>query len=864
MVEQPLGTVTLVFTDIEGSTRLLQELGQEGYRVALARHRDVVRDAFGRRGGYEVDYEGDSFFYAFSSAGGAVQAVSEAMAGLQRGPIRIRVGVHTGEPGLDPPKYVGMDVHRAARIMAAAHGGQVLVSEVTRRELDESMPLRDLGEQRLKDLGAPIRLYQLGEGEFPSLKVLYRSTLPLQLDALVGRARELEEAGTLLREHRLVTLTGAGGSGKTRLALQLAADAAETFPDGVYWVSLQALRDPRLVLPSIGQALEAKGDVAEHIADRRTLLLLDNLEQVIDAAEDLADLLEKTPNLKLLATSREPLNVAGEREYAVDSLPLDDAVALFAERAGRVDSRETVEAICHRVDCLPLAIELVAARTKLVPPEQLLGRLEQALALLTGGRRDAPARQRTLRATIQWSYELLDDNGQRLFRRLSVFAGSFDLQAAEEVVEANFDDLQSLLEKNLIRRWESGRFGLLETVREYAGECLTASLEAEQITRRHADWYGALASAAEPELTGPDQIAWLTRLEAEHPNLRVALRTLSETDPVAGLTLASSLTRFLYSHAHIEEGRATLRDALERAPHADPLARARGTAALGIFSVLLDDYESAQQLFEEVLAVCEGQDAPGLLVDALNGLGNVAWARGDLSQARDLYQSALESVRATTESGFTNEGDVLGNLGSCLVSLGDVAGGSALLEHSLVWRQERGEIYGVAFSLDTLAELAFIEGDYERAGSLSQQAAAMFQELGDPLGANNLVRVACVAIARGEPAGPLLTQALEELRPTRNVPSLAAALDATGAALTVDEAHEQAATLWGAASAARTAIGGRWAGAERSLVEPHLPDVRNALGNDRFEKAWSSGLNMTLDEAVAYALTALGPPAATP
>ncbi|MBD0347505.1 MAG: adenylate/guanylate cyclase domain-containing protein, partial [Thermoleophilia bacterium] len=492
----PTGNVTFLFTDVEGSTRLLEELGAERYAGALAEHRRLLREAFAHHGGVEVDTQGDAFFVAFGSADEALAAAERVRATLQSTPIQVRIGLHTGAPLVTGDGYVGMDVHRGARIAAAGHGGQVLVSETTASALSGGDGLRDLGEQRLKDLGAPIRLYQLGDGDFPPLKVLYRSTLPVQPSPLVGRERELDEVAALLAENRVVTLTGPGGSGKTRLALQVAADAQDDFPDGVYWVPLQTIRDPELVLPAIAQAVEAQGPAAEHIADRRVLLVLDNLEQVLEAAADIAQLLAATPNAKAVSTSREPLRIAGEREYAVEPLPLDDAVSLFRERAAVAEPADVVREICRRLDCLPLAVELAAARTKLLPPVQLLGRLEQALPLLTAGRRDAPERQRTLRATIAWSFDLLTPPEQDLFRRLSVFAGSFDLAAAERVCDAELDTLQSLLEKNLVRRWESGRFGMLETIHEYAGGRLEESGDAERVRDRHAAYFLELAESA--------------------------------------------------------------------------------------------------------------------------------------------------------------------------------------------------------------------------------------------------------------------------------------------------------------------------------------------------------------------------------
>jgi hypothetical protein len=377
----PTGTVTFLFTDIEGSTQLLRQLGPDRYAEALVEHRRILRDAFAAHGGVEVDTQGDAFFFAFGRATEAIAAAAAGQRGLGDGPVRVRMGVHTGEPVRTDEGYVGVYVHRAARIAAVGHGGQVVISQATRDLLEETFVVRDLGEHRLKDLTAAVRLYQLGTGEFPPLKTLYGTNLPIQPSPLVGRERELAEAGALLREARLLTLVGPGGSGKTRLALQLAAESVEAFENGVFFVPLQAIRDPALVLPTIAQTIGAANGLADAVADRRMLLLLDNLEQLLDAAPNVADVLARTPNLKVLATSREPLRIAGEREYAVDPLAERDAVALFTSRAAQAEPASAVGEICRRLDCLPLAVELAAARTTLLAPDELLARLDRRLPL---------------------------------------------------------------------------------------------------------------------------------------------------------------------------------------------------------------------------------------------------------------------------------------------------------------------------------------------------------------------------------------------------------------------------------------------------------------------------------------------------
>ena len=498
-----------MFTDIEGSTKLLEELGVDVYRDRLSEHRRIVRAACARHNGYEVDYEGDSFFYAFGSAQAAVGAVSEAMQTLDGGPIRIRVGIHTGEPELDPPKYVGMDVHRAARIMGAAHGGQVVLSPSTVALLEPgSFPLKELGAHRLKDLSSPIPLHQLlVDGlarEFPPLQTLYRSNLPVPATPFVGRHAELQEVVARLTdpEARLLTLTGPGGTGKTRLALQAAAEVTERFPDGIYWVPLASLRDPALVMPAIASSIDVKerqdeplaATLAGHLLGRKILLVLDNVEHLLPAAAgDVSQLLGACPTLKVVTTSRARLGLEAERVSAVPPMSEPDGEQLFVEqaRAAGVDLSidDHVRRLCRRLDELPLAIRLAAARTRSLSPAGILERLDPRLSLLASRAPDTEARQRTLEATIAWSYDLLDTEEQRVFRALSVFAGGCILQTAESVAGATLDQIESLLDQSLLnhRVDQAGqdRYWMLETVREYGGDQLAATREAESVSRAH-------------------------------------------------------------------------------------------------------------------------------------------------------------------------------------------------------------------------------------------------------------------------------------------------------------------------------------------------------------------------------------------
>jgi predicted ATPase len=573
----PTGTVTFLFTDIEGSTKLIEDLGEEEYVAALAEHRRALREAFAAHDGVEVDTQGDAFLYVFADPGEAVTAAAGAQEALASGPVKVRMGVHTGESRLTGEGYAGRELHRAARIAACGHGGQVLVSAATAALLDGE--LTELGEHRLKDFAEPVALFQLGQERFPPLKTISNTNLPRPASSFVGRERELAEVTDLLQDGtRLLTLSGPGGSGKTRLAIEAAAELVSEFKAGVFWVGLASLRDVALVSETIAQTLGAKDGLAEHIGERELLLLLDNLEQVVEAAPELGALLEACPNLKLLVTSRELLRVRGEVEYAVPPLAEQEAVELFSRRSGLDASGEIAE-LCRRLDNLPLAVELAAARTSVLTPAQILERVSQRLDLLKGGR-DAEARQQTLRAAIEWSHELLGEDEQRLFARLAVFRGGCTLEAAEQVAEADLDTLKSLVDKSLLRQ-TNGRFWMLETIREFALERLEASGQAEELFGRLVRDCLALAREAQLGLVGRDQKEWVPRIEAERDNIRSALEwSLGSGEPETALQLATALERFWWLRGPAE-GLSWLQRGLESAEATANLSAAALDAARG-------------------------------------------------------------------------------------------------------------------------------------------------------------------------------------------------------------------------------------------------------------------------------------------
>ena len=496
-------------------------------------------------------------------------------------------------------------------------------SRPPRLRLSGTDGLRDLGEHRLKDLSAPERIYQLGDDDFPALKSLYRTNLPVPATPFLGRENELAEVLDLLEDARLLTLTGPGGTGKTRLGLQAAAEASDRYPDGVFWVPLAPLRDAELVLETAGQALGATDGLADHVSDKSLLLLLDNFEHVVEAAEGLAELLAACPNLQLLVTSRELLRLPAEQAYPVPPLEPDDGAELFLARAHAVDpafaATPAVPELCARLENLPLALELAAARVRVLSPEQLLDRLSGRLDLLKAGR-GVDARQRTLRATIEWSHELLDEDEQRLFARLAVFRGGCTLEAAEDVCDADLDVLQSLVDKSLLRHSQE-RFWMLETIREYAAEQLEHRGDAATMRQRHADYFLSLAEEAEPHLTGADQAPWLERLEAEHDNLRLSLDSLRRADCGGDeLRLVGALMRFWYVRGHLREGSSRCEEAL--AAH-DDQSEARLKALFGAALLLhrLGDYHRAEARMQERLVLARVLDDAEAVASSLNGIG---------------------------------------------------------------------------------------------------------------------------------------------------------------------------------------------------------------------------------------------------
>ena len=819
MPELLTGTVTFLFRDIEGSTRLLQSQGA-AWPALLARHQELLREAFNAEGGREVGTEGDSFFVGFPTAPGAVAAAVAAQRLLAAEPwpdgaeVLVRMGLHTGEASLTTDSYVGLNVHRASRIASVGHGGQVLLSDATRALVGSTLPdgvgLRDLGEHRLKDLERPERLAQLViaglPNDFPPIGSLEGApnNLPTALTTFLGREREIGEIVDLLADHRLLTLTGPGGTGKTRLSLEAASRTLERHPDGVYFVELANVGEAEMVAAEIAQAigLPDRGGrssierLTDHIGDRRVLLVLDNFEQVISAAPTVNQLLSACPRLSVLASSRGALHISGEQEYPVpplglpdlarlpghDDLSQYDAVALFIERARAVkpgftvtnETAPAVAEICVRLDGLPLAIELAAARIRILSPQAMLGRIEHRLSLLAGGSRDLPERQQTLRGAIAWSHDMLDEADRALFAGLSVFVGSASLNGVErvcgpEVTGEVIDALASLVDKSLIRQRDGAagepRFGMLETIREFALEQAAERAVLDSLRDRHAAHLGEVVQSASGEIMGSGKRTWLDRLEDDHDNLRAAVGWLTENGRAeAALRMSAALWRFWQMRGYLAEGVAAVSAALAL-PHAadHPEARADALSAAAGLAYWQGAADQSRVHYEEEIALRRELGDRRGLAEALYGI-SFTWTITELADQRDAEAGAalIEEALAI----FREIGDDLG-AGRCEWALGNVAYGQRRFaearQHAVnalaIFRSadDRFMIGWTMFTLG-LADLAEdhvsggAPGARAAAGDWLEQALTIFAEADDSSGYTLVLdSLALLALRDGDP-----------------------------------------------------------------------------------------------------------------
>ncbi len=960
MPDLPTGTITLFFCDMEGSTHLLQRLG-EHYAVVLADCRHLLRNLFQQYNGHEVDTQGDAFFVAFTRATDAISAavtIQRVLAehtwpeGLS---VRVRIGLHTGEPMLTSDGYIGMDVHHAARIMSAGHGGQILLSPTTRQLVEQHLPtgtyLQDLGEHRLKDLQRPSHLFQLSledlPASFPPLKTLDTrpNNLPIQPTPFIGREKEVAALVRLLRRSdvRLVTLSGPGGVGKTRLALHVAAELLDDFADGVIVVTLAPVSDPTQVIPTIAQTL-AISEASDRplftvlqtfLQEKQLLLLLDNFEQVSDAAVMLADLLAACSRLKIMVTSRMGLHVRAEHEFAVPPLSVPalkklpdlktfshyEAVALFIERAQatRPDFQVTnanapaVAAICPHLDGLPLAIELAAARVKYFSPQMLLLRLEQGLSVLSGGARDLPARQQTLRGAIAWSYDLLSPEEQKLFRHLAVFVDGWSLEASEAICKARgglaedmLEGLASLADKSLLRQEEQAagetRFWMLQTLREFGLEQLAKSGELEVTHQAHAEYYLLLVEEMEPSFQATEQGKWMVRLEMEHENLRAALSWLlaqaregkeqSKQQAEQALRFCTALSWFWNIHGYHREGQTFLEQALALRESVSVSVKAKALYTAADLAFILDNLERTERLASESLDLFRELGDKAGIAGALWHLGSSAWAKaqftpawhqleevaalylemgenwergrcltqlaristvqGEYEQAQELLEQSLGIYRAFGDK--ERLGWVLYLQARLLFLSGrDITQARNLTEQSLKLLQEINSPWERAYPLVLLGQIMFQQDDQAQIRALFEESRSTLKDVGDQGGeAEALLGLASAAARQGDfaAARDLYHEGFTILQRIEDIELIPPCLEGLAAVAAEQDAPERAVQLLGAAEALREDIGTPMPTVYRPSHEQILAKVRTYLDNETFARSWAEGRTMTPEQAM--------------
>ena len=939
----PTGTVTFLFTDIEGSTRLLERLGPE-FAAVLQAHHDIMRAAVADSAGVEISTEGDSFFVAFDSAPRAIMAAAQAQRDLAAfewpndEALRVRMGMHTGEGVLGGDDYVGLEVHRAARISSAAHGGQVLLSEAThtlsRDHMPEGTDVRDLGQHRLKDLSRREHLFQLVidglEDAFPAPRTLEAApnNLPVQLTSFVGREQEIDNLSQLVTTNRLVTLRGPGGVGKTRLATQAAARLVESFPDGIWMVDLTATDDPSIVPTLLAESLSVRDvgalsgrslaeELADFVRDRRMLILLDNCEHVLEASSALiATLIGRSLHVHILATSRDALSVPGA-QYNVPSLEHEgvegadsDAVRLFVDRARQANPEftldgdvEPVAEIARRLDGLPLAIELAASRANVLTPQQILDRLQDRFALLKDARSGAPERHETLRATMDWSYDLLDEAERHALQRFSVFSG-WTLEAAEAVLGSDVDALDvlgSLVDRSLVEASVEGqqsRYRLLGTIRQHAFEKLVERGAEQAAYEAHADYFLALTEAGDKALRGPEQGKWMERLKADHDNVRAAISWAIETGEVdLALRLVASMSWYWLIDGYYEGPLELFRRVYADGVDADPLLRARavyksGGIALiwgwfGDISPLLEEaYATLQEVGDErdiayathflggVHASRSEPDAEDLLEESIRmfrDLGDKwgqAFAERWLGSAVELsgnVEKTINHQRASME-GFMGLGDrwsaswIAFVLGFNLVSIGHLDEAEQALERSLELVEGIEDRLIVPHAKRGLAALAGRRGQPELARSILDEALPLYLKIGDE---------SCLSICHmqlGEmdtdagdyPAARRhLARSLQGFTRLGNRQDLAPVIRRSAELVTAVGDYERAATLAGAAEGIRASNAGVLGDHDRARFDEATSKAEAALGKAQYGDLFAAGGAMGLGEIADYAGDAL-------
>jgi predicted ATPase/class 3 adenylate cyclase len=863
----PDGLVTTLFTDIEGSTRLVRMLGTEAYRDQLELHRELLRHAFAFHRGHVVEMQGDSFHVAFPRPSDAVAAAGELQRGLEAvewpygEPIRVRVGLHTGEPMPTGDLYVGLDIHLAARVMAAAHGGQVLLSEPTAALVRGSSPLRDLGWHRLKDFPEPLRLFQLGEDDFPPLRTLHKNNLPSRPTRLIGRQAEVRDVRRLISDGaRLVTLTGPGGSGKTRLALEAAAQLEREFANGVAWVSLAPIAEVKRVAPAISSALElpAQASLFEAVSGQRVLLVLDNAEHLPGLPEQVAELLTAAPDLVVLATSRTPLHLRAEQLLPVQPLGLEPAAELLVERAAAVGrtlrADETIEEICRRLDGLPLALELAAGRMTLLSPKAFLERLDQAMPLLTGGPRDAPARQQTLRATIEWSVGLLPEDTQTVFRRLGVFRGSFAVAAADAIAEAALDTLQTLVDHGLARRVGDERLLIHETIRQWAVEELERRAELTEARVRHGRYYTEWACSTRNDLKAREALYQTYLLE--EGNMWAALDAIFDLGEHDLAFAAADRLENYWLNFSPQAGRAWLATALAASDNESP-QRAAALSSCAVHALLCGDLADSRRLAEQLHQLAQSLGDELALADAEIALARVALSSGDLPRAIELFEQAYARRQPLVEPALSARTKTW--IAYCLIDDGQLDKAEAYLLEVLPVLRASGNRFTNAGQVLSALEMVYIRRrDFARAESYGAAALEdMRDHRGDLEFAAALGYHAIAALGVGDNAAALVRvhEAVDRAQEV-GMPTLVQDQTAIAAAALATDAPAIAVRLWSATETERTRRGQALEALYGDEIAPRIAALEQTLGSETFARERAAGETLTLNEAAALALAA--------
>ena len=916
MSSLPTESVTFLFTDIEGSTKLAQE-HPEKWEVLRARHHSILHSALEAQQGYIFHVIGDAFCAAFFTARQALSAALQAQAALHKedwgnAPIKVRMGIHTGPAEIqNTGDYSGyLTLSRVQRLMSAGHGGQTLISQETEQLLTKPLPanvsLCDLGEHQLKDLLRPEHIYQVDStglpSDFPALKTLATrvNNLPTQLTPFIGREREIAAVLELIRnpDVRLVTLTGAGGTGKTRLSLQVAGAVFDQFPEGIYFVPMAETTDPDLAVSKIAQVLDVRegngrylvDTLKDYLGNKTLLLILDNFEQLAGAASLTTDLLVAAPKLKLLISSRIVLRLRGEHEFpvlpleipnpadlpALEQLQHNESIQLFIQRARAANPKfaltkenaPAIAAICQGLEGLPLAIELAAARIKILPPQAMLAKLSNRLSFLTGGGRDLPARQQTLRNTLDWSHSLLSGQEKILFARLGIFAGGFGLEAAESVCNLDgaldvLSGLEILLNNSLLRQEEDtnglNRFRMLGTVREYALERLEQQAELAVITRVHALYYvSQITRAMGFKLFSSESVVWLDWCETEHDNIRAALawaQNSAEADEFKSV-LIIFLSWFWYRRGYLHEGRVWAERFLgsEWATPGTP-GRAGALLSSAMLALWEGNAKTAIVEAEECLALYQRQEDEQFLPVALLNLGVINVNMGRDAAAHPLLEEAGSLFLEAGQKFFYAVSLV--HLGNVALGLGNPIEAQEWLEKAYPLAREVGDQWAISFALNNLGEVARVQGDYDKARQYYEESEALLRVMGDPGDLARLVHnLGCVAQHEGnfEKAKALFRESLAMFRKFGNKRGIAECLMGLAGIKAEEAQPQQAARLFSAAETILAESGTAWWPADRAEVDHNRAAILSGLGEVAFRAEYELGQKMPLTQAFAIAL----------